>query len=120
MESNYRTRIYRNYVSARKQSLAPATLEGLKPRQPYLQKLIQQTFPRDRSSAILDLGCGYGGLIHLARQAGYRNIRGVDRSPEQVAAAKKLCVEGVEQGDVMETLAKKPDEAFDCLIAFRQ
>jgi SAM-dependent methyltransferase len=118
MESNYRTRIYGAYISARKPSHAPTTLEGLKPRIPYLQKLIRRHFPHDRNAPILDLGCGYGALIHLARQTGYRNIRGVDGSTEQVAAAKQLCIEGVEQGDVMEALAKEPAAALDCLIAF--
>jgi SAM-dependent methyltransferase len=118
MENNYRTRIYGTYVSARRQSLAPASLEGLKPRLPYLRNLIRRYFPSDRNAAILDLGCGHGALIHLARQAGYRNLRGVDSSPEQVAAAKELRIEGIEQGDVMEALAKEPDEALDCLIAF--
>jgi 2-polyprenyl-3-methyl-5-hydroxy-6-metoxy-1,4-benzoquinol methylase len=82
----------------------PATLEGLKPQIPYLQKLIRQHFPYNRNVAILDLGCGHGALIHLARQEGYKNIRGVDGSPEQVAAAKQLCIKGVEQGDVIEAL----------------
>jgi 2-polyprenyl-3-methyl-5-hydroxy-6-metoxy-1,4-benzoquinol methylase len=116
--SNYRTRVYGTYVSGRRQSLAPFTLQGLKPRIPYLQKLIRCHFPHDWHAAILDLGCGRGALIHLAQQAGYRNIRGVDLSLEQVAAAEKLCIEGVEQGYIMETLAKEPDEALDCLIAF--
>ena len=118
MESNYRSRNYGAYVSARRQSLEPTTLEGLKPRKPNLQKLIRQHFPQDRNAAILDLGCGSGALIHLARQAGYRNIWGVDISPEQVAAAKKLCIEGIEESDIMVTLDKEPDGALDCLIAF--
>ena len=118
MENNYRTRIYGAYVSARIQSLAPATLAELKPRLPYLQKLIRQYFPHNRNAAILDLGCGHGALIHLARQTGYRNLRGVDCSPEQVAAAKKLHIEGVEQGDVMGALVDEPDETLDCLITF--
>jgi cyclopropane fatty-acyl-phospholipid synthase-like methyltransferase len=118
MESNHRTLIYSAYVNAHRQSLAPATFEGLKPRLPHLRKLIRQHFPQDRNVAILDLGCGHGTLIHLARQTGYWNIWGVDVSREQVAAAKQLGIEGVEQGDVLETLAKEPDEAFECLIAF--
>jgi len=118
MESNYRTRIYGAYVSARRQSLAPASLYGFKTRVPYLQKLIRQHFPHDWNAAILDLGCGHGTLIYLARQKGYRNIRGVDVSPEQVAAAKQLCIEGVEQCDVMEALEKKPVACFDCIISF--
>jgi SAM-dependent methyltransferase len=118
MQSNYRARIYGAYLSGRTQSLSPATLEGLKPRMPYLNELIRRHFPQDRNAKILDLGCGHGALIHLARQAGYRNIRGVDGSPEQVAAAKELCIEGVERDDAMEALPKEPNEALDCLIAF--
>ncbi len=118
MESDYRARIYGAYVSARIQSLAPATLAELKPRLPYLHKLIRQYFPHDRNAIILDLGCGHGALIHLARHAGYRKIRGVDGSPEQVAAAKRLHIEGVELGDVMDALVDEPDEAIDCLITF--
>jgi SAM-dependent methyltransferase len=118
MQSNYRARIYGAYLSGRRQSLAPATLEGLKPRVPYLKILIRRHFPHDRNAAILDLGCGHGALIHLARQAGYRNLRGVDGSPEQVAASKELRIEGVERDDVMAALAKEPEEALDCLIAF--
>jgi 2-polyprenyl-3-methyl-5-hydroxy-6-metoxy-1,4-benzoquinol methylase len=118
MENKYRTRIYGTYVSGRRHSLAPASLEGLKPRIPYLRNLIRWYFPSDRNAAILDLGCGHGALIHLARQAGYRNLRGIDVSTEQVTAAKRLCIEGVEQGDVMETMFKEPNAAFDCLITF--
>jgi 2-polyprenyl-3-methyl-5-hydroxy-6-metoxy-1,4-benzoquinol methylase len=118
MVNNYRSRIYGAYISASRQSLVPDKLDCLKPRRHYLQKLIRQHFPQHRDAAVLDLGCGRGALIHFARQAGYRNIRGVDVSPEQVAAAKQLCIEGVAQGDVMETLAKDPSEALDCLIAF--
>jgi cyclopropane fatty-acyl-phospholipid synthase-like methyltransferase len=49
---------------------------------------------------------------------GYSNVRGVDGSPEQVAAARRLGINGVEQGDVMETLAQAPDKALDCVVAF--
>jgi SAM-dependent methyltransferase len=117
MESNYRTRIYGAYVSARQETLAPATLEGLKPEGPYLRKIVRRHFPPDLSASILDLGCGRGALIHVARQAGYRSIRGVDGSPEQVAAAEALGIEGIEQGDVMEALAKESDAALDCVVA---
>ena len=118
MENNYRTRIYGTYVSTRRPSLAPASLEGLKPRLPYLRNLIRGHFPHDRNAKILDLGCCHGALIHLARQAGYRNLRGVDGSLEQVAAAKVLRIEGIEHGDVLEVLVNEPDETLDCLIAF--
>jgi len=114
----YRTRVYNAYLTGRQNSLAMETLAGLKPRLPYLRKLIQSHFPPDLDATILDLGCGQGALIHVARQMGYRTIRGVDGSPEQVAAARRLGIQEVEQADVMETLAEVSDASFDCIIAF--
>jgi cyclopropane fatty-acyl-phospholipid synthase-like methyltransferase len=93
-------------------------IQALKPRYPYLQRLIRQVFPRDRNSAILDLGFSWGGSIHLARQEGYQNIRGVNRSAEQVAAAINLYVDGFERNDAMEPLAKEKIAAIDCLVTF--
>jgi len=115
---NYRARIYNTYVNARQQALAPESLAGLKPRLPMLQKLVREHFPPDLNAVILDLGCGHGALIHVARQMGYRNLHGVDGSPEQVAAAQRLGIEGVEQGDVLEALARQPDESLNCVVAF--
>jgi cyclopropane fatty-acyl-phospholipid synthase-like methyltransferase len=69
-------------------------------------------------SKILDLGCGHGALIHVARQMGYKNVDGVDGSPEQVAAAQRLGIRGVEEGDLMQVLANLTDASQDCVIAF--
>jgi SAM-dependent methyltransferase len=114
----YRTRVYNAYVTGRQKALAPDSLAGLKPRLPMLQKLVRQHFPPDLNAVILELGCGHGALIHVARQMGYRNLQGVDGSPEQVAAARRLGIDGVEQGDVMETLSRQPDGSLDCVVAF--
>lgn len=116
--SEYRDRIYRHYVNFREQVLVPQTLEGLKPCAPYLIKLIHAHFPIDRRSAILDLGCGHGALIHFARCAGYTNIRGVDGSPEQVAAARRLGIAGVKEGDLLAALAVQENESLDLVVAF--
>lgn len=114
----YRERIYGQYVKAREHIIAPPTLDGLKPRAPYLTNLIQTHFPGDRHSAILDLGCGHGALIHFARLAGYTNLRGFDGSQEQVAAAQHLGIEGVEEGDILAVLAAQAAESLDVVVAF--
>lgn len=116
--TDYRTRIYEYYVHARQQSLAPENLEGLKPRKAYLQKLIRTHFPENHEAKILDLGCGHGALIYFARSLGYCNTIGVDRSPEQVKAAKLLNIEGVRQGDLTETLKSLPENSYDVIITF--
>jgi SAM-dependent methyltransferase len=114
---HYRDRIYRDYLTARHESVAPQTIEAFAPRAPYLRRVIRDHFPPDKASRILELGCGHGIFIHFIREAGYANVTGVDRSPEQVAVAKKLRIEGVIGGDIMATLSGMPDACLDVLIA---
>jgi len=114
---DYRDRLYDRYVSSREGSLAPQSVAGFKSRKPYLTRLVRRYFPSDREATILDLGCGHGILIYFARLAGYRNTTGVDTSAEQVEEAKRLGIEGVVSGDVMETLRSLPDASQDAVIA---
>lgn len=116
--SGYRSRIYQSYVHALQQPLAPEDISGLRPRAPHLNKLIRVHFPSDRNAAILDLGCGHGALVYFAQKAGYSDVTGVDRSPQQVAEAKRLGIEGVIEGDLMETLQSLADGSQDMVIAF--
>lgn len=118
MKDNYRIRIYSNYVNARTTVLAPKSLEGLQPRESALTSLIQKHFPPDHDATVFDLGCGHGAIIHFARKAGYSNIRGIDGSPEQVAAAAQLGINGVVEGDLLDTLVGLPDASQDCVITF--
>ncbi|HSJ65455.1 MAG TPA: class I SAM-dependent methyltransferase [Gemmatimonadaceae bacterium] len=116
--ADFRARIYGQYVHARETALAPASIAGLSSRAPYLQRVIREHFPPDREARILDLGCGHGSLVWFARQAGYRYAEGVDRSPEQVAEAQRLGIDGVREGDLMETLAALPEASQHVIIAF--
>lgn len=118
LSRSYRSRIYSHYVQARAQALAPDTPAGLAPRSHTLQRLIQKHFPADKSAAVLDLGCGHGALLHFARIGGYTNLRGVDGSPQQVAAARRLGIEGVEEGDLRDVLTAQADASVDVVIAF--
>ena len=113
-----RDRVYERYVHARTTALAPETVGQLSSRAPYLRALIRSHFPASRSSNLLDLGCGHGALIYFAREAGYANIAGVDRSPEQVAEAARLGIPGVRLGDSVDALRELPPESLDAVIAF--
>lgn len=117
MTADYRGRIYQYYVSGG-QARAPETLDELRPRAPFLEQLIQRHFPAERDAAVLDLGCGFGALLHYASRAGYRNLRGVDGSPEQVAAAARLGIQGVEEGDLLGVLERVPAGSQDLVVAF--
>jgi 2-polyprenyl-3-methyl-5-hydroxy-6-metoxy-1,4-benzoquinol methylase len=116
--SDYRSRIYDYYVHSRLESLAPPDTEAIQRGGVFLRHLVQRHFPANREAAILDLGCGYGSLIYHARQAGYVNVAGVDRSPQQVAEAKRLGIDGVIEGDILDHLASTPDASQDVVVTF--
>lgn len=116
--SKYRERIYGQYVQAASASLAPDTVAGLAPRRAYLTRLIAEHFPADRGAAILEVGCGHGALLHFAREAGYTRMEGVDGSPSQVAAARRLGIAGVREGDLRDALTATAPASLDAVVAF--
>lgn len=116
--SDLRTRIYRDYVHASGESLAPATVDGFAPRASSLRRMIRKYFPADRMVSVLDLGCGHGALVYFLHQAGYRNVIGVDVSTEQVAEAFRLGIEGIREGDLLEALRNQASHSQDVVIAF--
>lgn len=116
--SDFRGRVYAYYLRSHRSDVTKDAAASLASRAPYLRRLIVRHFPADRNASVLDLGCGHGTLLAFARQAGYRNVAGVDRSPEQVAAARRLGIEGVLEGDIMETLRAMPADSRDVIVAF--
>ena len=116
--ADYRETLYRHYVHGRKHSLAPETVHGFKPRERYLNRLIHEHFPENRNASILELGCGHGALVYFARLKGYSSITGCDRSPQQVAEARRLGIEGIFEGDAIPIMRSMGDESLDAVIAF--
>lgn len=113
----YRERLYRSYLEAM-ECMPPVTPESLRGCEPYLRSLIRKHFPARRDADILDLGCGYGALLYFCRQEGYMRVSGVDRSPQQVRSAAQLGIEGVREGDLLETLRSLAEGSQDVVVAF--
>jgi len=82
---------------------------------PYFVRLIREHVPADRSQRIVDLGCGHGALVHCLRALGYQQVSGVDVSSEQVAAARRLGIDGITEGELLSFLAPQR-EAFDVIF----
>lgn len=118
LPADYRARLLARYVSTHSSVGDAAAQQGLERRRAYLDALVQQHFPADRAAAVLDLGCGHGALLWAARRAGYTNLTGIDASPEQVAAAKRLGIEGVRQQDLREGLAALSPDSLDVVVLF--
>lgn len=116
--SDLRERIYRHYIHASGGSLAPASPDGFAPRASSLRRIIGRYFPDNRTVSILDLGCGHGALVYFLHKAGYLNVLGVDVSPEQVAAAARLGIPGIREGDLLTTLRSLASHSQDVVVAF--
>jgi cyclopropane fatty-acyl-phospholipid synthase-like methyltransferase len=83
---------------------------------PHLRKHFLPHLPANRAAEILEIGCGYGLLVHYMQTVGYRNVRGIDVSAEQVALAASVGVNGVERAEMLDYLSKRT-EALDVVIA---
>lgn len=115
---HWKQSIYRSYVSSGHVAEREDLQAQLRGRVPYLRALIGRLFPQDRNTRILDVGCGYGALVHVLRECGYRNVAGIDGSQEQVDLAGRLGIAGVQLGDAFPYLQGAPSGAFDVLCFF--
>jgi SAM-dependent methyltransferase len=115
---DYRQRIYQHYLEAGATAPALDKLAEFRRRAPYLERLIADHFPEDKETAILDLGCGAGAMEYFARRQGFGKITGIDRSPQQVAAAMSLGLTGVREGEVLAVLESLESESQGLVIAF--
>lgn len=116
--SKLRDRIYGQYVTASGETSRLSSVGDMEGRRPTMEHVIDSYFPPDKSSVIIDLGCGHGTLVHFAHKRGYHAMRGVDVSAQQVALAARLGIEGVTEGDLSSTLAALPPESVDGIVAF--
>lgn len=111
---DHRERVYRRYLTVSR------TMPDDAPQRPAheLRRLVRQHFPKDREARVLDLGCGRGALLAVAREAGYRNATGIDRSPEQVETARRFGIEGVREGDLLGELAALAPASVDAIVTY--
>lgn len=108
-ERDYRDRLYESYV----------TTHAGEPPEEELQMAMTQVARRVEApldARILDIGCGQGSLVALLASRGYRNVQGIDVSAEQIEAARRRGVDGVEQADLFDYLRERP-ATFDTVIA---
>jgi SAM-dependent methyltransferase len=55
---------------------------------PNYEDNYRRLLPQDLDAPILDLGCGQGDFVRYLRALGYRNVTGVDRDPDAIAALR--------------------------------
>lgn len=72
--------------------------------------------PSDRNARILDIGCGMGQFIQYLLAKGYKNVSGVELSPEQVEFCRNNVTQRVDLvSNTVDFLAERP-ESSDCIV----
>lgn len=113
--SDYRRQVYDLYVSTHLRHDANTSSEAYDRTARFLHRRYARWLPPDKSAAILDLGCGHGKTLYWLHQEGYRNLNGIDISPEQVELARRVHPE-VQHGDLFALLESRR-HSFDVVIA---
>lgn len=72
--------------------------------------------PMSKDARILDLACGNGKLLFFFKKNNYKNLVGIDISPDQVALARQV-VTDVVQGNILEYLEQNL-ASYDLITAF--
>ncbi len=57
---------------------------------PYYDWYTKGWLPEDKSSPVLDIGCGSGQFLYFMRSKGYSNLLGLDLDPIQTEIGKQL------------------------------
>jgi hypothetical protein len=100
----------------RLQSRFQSNVAADKNRLEMYRSAISNLDPKAPAGTWLDIGCGRGKWLRLARAGGYEAI-GLDTSPDAI----QLCREDgfdVRQADALEFLQSSPDESFAIVSAF--
>lgn len=114
---DFRTEFYANYETAIESGHLTNDSHYLHCARQY-QARWKKWLPSDRSSRMLDLGCGGGEYLYYLYSEGYSAVQGIDVSANQVARAQQRGVVNVECGDVIQYVEKLQDNTFDAISAF--
>lgn len=115
MSYNYRSVLYKDYYQnqsgrAFKLQIEEKMINDAK----LFSAEILPFLPTNKNITILDIGCGFGSLVKLLKDNGYKNITGIDLSESQVAIARQFGLTEVEVNDINNFLSSK-EEYYDVI-----
>lgn len=115
--TGYRERFLASYISSHLGTFRSISSKTLAQDALMFRRRLRRFLPQDRGSAVLDLGCGYGSLLHFVQSQGFANATGIDLSAEQVETARSLGVRNVEVAEAGTFLRGHP-ASYDLILAF--
>jgi SAM-dependent methyltransferase len=112
MRHDFRADLYRGYVSTFK---GEPELTGEGAFVWWDHKYLPLLADLPRTTSILEIGCGSGGLLAYLARRGFSHARGIDISAEQIALARQRGVDA-DRGDAFDHLRHTPG-AYGAIVA---
>ncbi len=110
MQTDFRNELYKRYDSTYKIHISNFDEQLIQNMWQWFDKKylpLISSYPKE--SRILELGCGRGYLLEYLRKKGFKNLKGIDISEEQISLARKKGFD-VEIADATEFLQKNNNQ----------
>ena len=89
----------------------------LQNRKPHIKYIINKYFPKDKSSHILDVACGYGAHLYYLNQRNFTNVVGIDLSESNITLAKSIGLNNIFHRDMFVYLETCKSNSLDLILA---
>lgn len=116
--SDYRPAFYAQYHRSLNSTPSRPSEQQLKHAVRQFAGRWDKWLPDDRGAPCLDLGCGTGAFLYYLRQRGFREVTGIDLSPEELAIARDLGATQVELANALEYVSSVEPGSLGLVSAF--
>jgi 2-polyprenyl-3-methyl-5-hydroxy-6-metoxy-1,4-benzoquinol methylase len=116
-KEDYRQYIIPKWVGGDIESFQKPSLQDLENQSREYKVIIEKIFPLQKGIEILEIGCGWGGLIYALKKYGFKNIDAIDIIPEccvfvsQEFGINVTCINALD-------FFKKNNKKYDVIAAF--
>ncbi len=115
--NDYRDEIYSTYYSAHMKTLhGETTINDIVKQFSAWNYYYGHCLPANKEARILEIGCGNGGFVYWLQCLGYKNVHGIDISPEQVEVAGNVGIKNIIHADLREFLPGR-EKTYDVIFA---
>jgi SAM-dependent methyltransferase len=83
----------------------------------WIKSMLEPNLPAERISPVLDIGCGYGFALRALRHLGFKQVKGLEISPQQAERCRKAGFEVAVTDDTIHWLKENAGQfAFVVLL----
>ena len=119
MNNGYRDKLFSNYYRSHVSHLDSG---DSRPKLEWFRKYVQsnylpflESYPRSETK-ILEIGCNQGFLISALTSLGFRTLKGIDLSPDDIEVARRLVPDAEVLCVDAESHLERHIDAYDCII----